>query len=1157
MSIDSKRLKRVEKAFKAKSEPQEDKKEDGETQVDIVEYKQEKKHKVSVAAKVEYEKLSLHQQILLRPDTYIGSTKTISDIEPAWTLSSNKKIEKKLVGCNEGLIRTFIEVLSNAIDNVWRTSQQDVVAAKFIKVSLTSKSCMVWNDGLNIPTKVHAVQNIPIPELIFGHLLTSSNYNDQEERKTSGRNGFGVKLSNIFSSSFKVTVYNKEEKTKYVQEWKSNMKVCGTPVRSSTNFPKTVEDGKNGFTCLEWTPDFGLFGCEEFSEDILSMLKKVVYDAAMTVSIHKVSVILNGESLGISKLTDYVQMYFPPLIEGAASPPFLSLQSKDCYVVLAPATEWTCVSFVNGIFTRDGGVHVDKWIEAIFRPVVDKLNSKKKSLDLRDIKKYFFVFVYANLDKPSFDSQSKHRLNGPAVEVDVKPAIISKLLKWDFVSQIEENLKVKQMLSFQKETSKKRNVKVEGLDDANFAGNPKKNCVLTITEGLSARTYVTSGMKYGFGAYKGRDTIGILPIKGKFVNVKNASTDLLKKNKELISITQALGLVYGSDYALNENFQKLRYKKLMVICDADTDGSHILGLLYNLFHTLYPTLLERVGFFSFMRVPIVKLDTLNFYYYEQAKKHIESTPSSKTHVRYFKGLGTSRDSDIKQDFGKRIVHLVRDDQANEMMQNVFGNEESDFRKQWLQNHKVETEFPTIKDGEIEFLNVSDFLNKELILYSIDHCKRSIPSVVDGLKESTRKVLYGAFKKNLKFSGESLKVAQFSNYVAEKTNYHHGELNLYDTVIKMAQRFVGSNNIPLFYNDGQFGSRLENGKDAADGRYISTKLESCTRFLFRPEDDDFLCYRVDDGEVVEPNTYFPIVPMILVNGCMGSIGTGWSSTILPHNLKSIVSWILKWLRGEETVSLVPWYRSFKGTLELKDGKVTTKGVFDVVGAKHVVTEIPIGKKMTSISKYKEKLEALEEAGVIKNIDNQSTENNPHFSFVALGEVDAEKLGLVDGNSMTNMVLFDSTGVLKKYSNTDEIMLEWCLGRFQQYNKRKEAVLLGMKEESRLMYNKIRFIELILDNKIVFKNKEESDLVNDLKVLKFEEDKDKSYEYLLSIQIKLMTVKYIEQLRGKYTTLLTAIKQLTNTAIKDIWTSELKELITAYDKWVLITQVCYED
>lgn len=1155
------------------------------------------KHKVATATTVRkddlvYEKLSLHEQILLRPDTYIGSVKGVLSSDPVWSLvtktyerptkstvvkdddeqneedekmSDNEEeatprsfegIGKVFMECNEGLLRIFIEVLSNAIDNVWRSLQAEITP-KFIKVDITPTSIKVWNDGRNIPVGIHPTENIPIPELIFGHLLTSSNYNDEEERKTSGRNGYGVKLTNIFSKQFKVTVYNKAASVLYTQEWKNNMKVRMEPVFAKKGFPKTVADGCNGFTCIEFSPDFERFGCREFSEDFMNMMKKCVYDAAMTVSINKVSVVLNGTTLPITKLTDYVNLYF------AASPKnVLSLQSSDSYVILAPAKEYTCVSFVNGIFTRDGGVHVDKWTEALFRPVLDKLNADlkldKNKLDMRDIKKHFFVFVFADLDKPSFDNQSKHKLNGPLVTVDVKPPHIQKLLKWDFVDLMKQSIKLKDMLTFQKESERKKGQgKIEKLEDANWAGKAGKNCVLCLTEGDSARTYVVSGMKYGIGQYKGRNTIGVMPLRGKFVNVKNASATLLAKNKELLAITRTLGVQYGVDYSVEENFNKLRYKKLLAVCDADVDGFHITGLLLNMIHTLYPTLLSVPGFFGFLRIPIIKIAQgpkklpLAFYYQQQAVDYIKQFKVASKDIQYFKGLGTGEEKDVEQDFGKRVVQFVKDEKADSMMENVFGSDESDFRKKWLLDFKAPSTYPEVQPGQVESLSISNFLNYEMINYSIDHCRRAIPSLIDGLKESSRKVLHGALKKNLKFSGEAMKVAQFANYVADVTHYHHGEKNLQETITKMAQRFVGSNNVPLLYNKGMFGSRSQYGNDAADGRYIFTKLDQLTSFIFREEDENYLVQKFDDGAPVEPETYVPIVPLVLINGVQGGIGTGWSSTIPPHSINDVIGWIKAWLNEEEPTLLTPYYRGFKGTIKVEGTKVITQGLFHEDKKRFVVTEIPIGRRMMSICKYKEILEALEEEDWLKSIDNQSTENETNYSFLwnkADQAPSFERLHLIDTTYTSNMVLFDAHGNLKKYTNTNEILEEWCEVRFKQYNTRKEGQLEALKSECCVLYNKIRFIEMVLNDKIVLKGKDEETLVAELESLKYDKNSSSDYDYLLNISVRQMTNKYLADLRTKYAGLLKDSEKLAATSVKDMWIKEMDELVAAYTKWV---------
>lgn len=147
--------------------------------------------------KVQYEKLSLHEQILLRPDTYIGSVKRSATSDPIYTFNGDfktGKMVKQITTISDGFLRLFIEVVSNAIDNVWRSLEEKIIP-KFIFISIDEKTgeFSVWNDGKNITTEFHPTEKIRIPELIFGNLLTSSNYNDSEERKTSGRNGLGSK----------------------------------------------------------------------------------------------------------------------------------------------------------------------------------------------------------------------------------------------------------------------------------------------------------------------------------------------------------------------------------------------------------------------------------------------------------------------------------------------------------------------------------------------------------------------------------------------------------------------------------------------------------------------------------------------------------------------------------------------------------------------------------------------------------------------------------------------------------------------------------------------------------------------------------------------------------------------------------------------------
>eukprot|EP00435_Cladocopium_sp_Y103_P012951 s463_g3.t1 len=194
-----------------------------------------------------------------------------------------------------------------------------------------------------------------------------------------------------------------------------------------------------------------------------------------------------------------------------------------------------------------------------------------------------------------------------------------------------------------------------------------------------------------------------------------------------------------------------------------------------------------------------------------------------------------------------------------------------------------------------------FLREELVLFAKYDVERAVPCMVDGFKPGQRKVLFGAFKKKL---NSEIKVAQFSGYVAEQSAYHHGEASLQGTIIGMAQDFVGSNNVNLFEPRGQFGSRLQGGKDHAASRYIFTCLSKVTRCIFPEEDDAVLEHLFEEGHQIEPRFFCPIIPMVLVNGADG-IGTGWSSSIPNYNPRDLIANLRLMLRGEAPVAMTPW------------------------------------------------------------------------------------------------------------------------------------------------------------------------------------------------------------------------------------------------------------
>jgi DNA topoisomerase II len=255
------------------------------------------------------------------------------------------------------------------------------------------------------------------------------------------------------------------------------------------------------------------------------------------------------------------------------------------------------------------------------------------------------------------------------------------------------------------------------------------------------------------------------------------------------------------------------------------------------------------------------------------------------------GLGTSTSAEGREYFQNLELHVknfVFGESTVNALDLAFSSDRTEDRKVWLKNYSRSSARipPTQKDILYE-----DFINKDLINYSYTDLKRSIPSLIDGLKISQRKILYTCLKENIR---KEIKVGQLSGLTTDVAAYHHGEAALHQSIIKMAQDFVGSNNVPLLEPCGQFGTRHHGGSDSASARYIFTRLSPITDLIFPESDMHILRYETEDGKQVEPSFFLPILPMILVNGTRG-IGTGWSTNVLNYNPLDISDYLSRKIR----------------------------------------------------------------------------------------------------------------------------------------------------------------------------------------------------------------------------------------------------------------------
>jgi DNA topoisomerase-2 len=1053
---------------------------------------------------LQYTKLKQHDHILKRPDTYVGSTRPE---EVTTFIYSEGRILLKNIVVVPALLRIFVEPLSNAIDNMWR-SQEKGTPLKNIKVDITPTTIRVYNDGLTIPIRQVQGEEFYIPEMIFGQLLTSSNYNDKEQRMTSGRNGYGVKLTNIFSREFTITLRDFITGHEYEQKWSDNMKSVTAPCIRKKKC-------KSGYTIVEWTPDFERFGMEQYSEDMMSLFRRYVIDASMTGA----TITLNGEKLKFNGLKSYVPLYSE----------CKEVQYFGNDAVVTPSSDGIHhhTAFANGVHTKIGGTHVDAWSDAIFKPLLKKLRTrlKNKSLSISDVKKHFHLFVNVQVPNPMFESQSKHQLVSPyTLARSVK---VDQIMKWAFVKELEQLVKVKDQMALHKTVrSQRRVVKIKGFDPANKAGGKySSKCTLILCEGDSAKAFavkgVPKGVDFGDGLLKGRDWFGIMPLRGKLKNVMNASMKAISKNQEIVNIIQALNLQSGIDYTNETNFKKLNYGRILILCDSDVDGYHIQGLIFNLFYSLYPSLLRRGDFMYSMATQImsVKVGGRVTYYYDRAtaERAIRDAGRGKE-VKYYKGLGTSTDKDVKETFGKFIIRYNFGEACESKLQDAFDDKRSDIRKEWLRLYSP-TEVPLVQE-----MYYSDFIDKYLIQYSYDNCDRSLPALLDGLKECQRKILYTMrCGKN-----KTIKVAQLGAAVATKTHYHHGEQCMGDTIIKMAQKFVGSNNIPLLVDDGQFGSRI-NSSDAASARYIFTKLRPEVAKLFSPLDDPVLDYLEDEGNTIEPAEFAPIIPMVLVNGANG-IATGWSCTIPCYNPSDIAESVRCWLRGEPIPEITPWYKGFTGRIE-KYNQTTymTYGRIER-DAKYVhIRELPIGMW---IDTFKEELEDLRDAGKLK-FDNYSTAETVHFRISERNgfECSLESLKLYSKLRTSNMVLLDQNHI-RKYNTIPELIERWCERRLTYYQKRLHHNRQQLQESLEKCRAKQQFIQIMMNNPNI----------QDEEVLKKVIDPlyrvDGSHEYLLNQPMRNLNKHQLQKLSEQEAKILSDLAL--NPTPRQVWIDELHEL-----------------
>jgi len=1067
-----------------------------------------------------YQRKTHREHILDLPETYIGSTVTANE---EVFLHTGTGFKPETIAVNPGFYKLIDELLVNAHDHAIRLRQNGSAdQVKKINVLCDPVGFTIENDGEPIAVAEHPEHKVWIPQMIFGELLTSTNYNKDEKKLVGGKNGYGVKLVNIFAKEMKVIVHDKARKLLYQQTFEDNMTKIGKPeVTTPKKKPEMLS------VAVGWKPDFARFGMTEITDDMRRLIERRVWDLAMTLG-KDVKVSFNNELVKCRTLVDYAKSFLP---DGA---PVVAESPNDRWNIVvadSPTDKQFAMSFVNGIWTSKNGTHVDYVTSQVVNHVVEYLDTKKKiKVKPGLVRDNLAIFLTAMIENPSFTSQTKETLttkvsafgSSPKLSDDTLKKIVTKL---NLVSTIVEAQSVKDAKDNSKTDGKKQSriTGIPKLDDAVLAGTKDSaKCTLILTEGDSAKAMALSGL-----SQEQRKTFGVYPLKGKVLNVKDTSDSKVEQTKEIAELKKIVGLTSGKKY---ESVADLRYGSIMIMTDQDLDGSHIRGLLINLFHELWHELIAIPGFLTYMATPIVKATKgtqvkvfYSQYEYEQWRKTSEGAAGAWK-VKYYKGLGTSTRDESKEYFAKvNAVKFEYTPEADPAIDLAFNKQRADDRKEWLKGYDHTALVPA--GNKVPY---ADFVHKDLIHFSYYNLERSIPSVMDGLKTSQRKILYAAFKRNLT---QEIRVAQFAGYVSEHTGYHHGEASLNETIVGMAQTFMGSNNIPWLVPQGQFGTRIQGGKDAASPRYIHTYLQPRVRKLLPLDDFAVLKYRDDDGLPVEPEWYAPVLPMLLVNGARG-IGTGYSTNIPPCSPTVLKTMLTKYLRGQGNLTderLVPYFEGFKGQYTAD----SVVGVYHTVAADFVVTELPPG---TWTADYREWLEKELAEGRIKDFSDTSTDQDISIRIKGIEEAALVK-SLTTKIKTTNMHAFNAKGVIAKYATLNDILVEYAEVREALYETRRLHQIAVLEKEVPYHEDIVRFIEnQCLDKPVPDlrrKSKAECEAL-------LTEHKYAHHAEILRLPVSSFTSEVMAKHRADRASVLDRLELLRGTTGRALWLADLESV-----------------
>lgn len=1130
-------------------------------------------------------------QIKIRKDMWIGDNQIVTDNK--WVFTETMQFGQ--IKYQAGYVKLFEELLNNAVDNYIKYPVDNYKIS--VIINYNDKKIEIQNTGEPIKNIKYSEQHTGnlteeelkhkdefISEVIFGSPYSSSNYDNSFEN-TNSINGLGAYLVNILSKRMEIETADKETVLNLIYE--------DGELKSKTIKNKKLINGYTRITYIVNEKEFNVDDSFDITDTYNLIAKRCIDVCGFNFINLNLKKIIGGNiienSFSIKKIQDYYKLF------GISNDyKNISFHSDDIDISFYRKSDdlinydmHSCL--VNGNFCRG------KNIDYIITRLLDSF--EYQNVNKMFIESHIYIISNMKVKNPSYDNQAKNNCTNKFStfpKLDLKEIADSMMKQWKFKDVLHQaEISKAEKLGNKLATSNKV-INIPGFIDANRTKKTENiDKGLFLVEGNSAMRLPLRGMKY---LQNGSDLFGVYPLTGKPLNIQKSTLSRILDNKVIQNILKIIGLNVNIKNYDDEAIKKLRFQYIIITADADVDGSSICGLVINIFFTLWPNLLEK-GFIKRFITPVVKVGKEIYFSETKFEQDLRAGILKNQKIQYFKGLGSLYDEDIKkyfQNLSKYIKPITFDvDNETHKLIKVYGSDYEDLRKIWVNEISKDVFYDVYNENEIK---IGEFLDKELIKYSQDSIIRSIPSLFDGLKNVQRKILYWSLiSKQMDCKQvDSPKVMDITGQISSRLKYHHGDSSLNKAIIYMAQNFVGTNNYPLLDPVNGFGDR-DGGRDSfSSPRYINTRLNDLTKYIFLQDDLPLLDYVMDDGVIVEPKFMIPIIPTVFLNYING-MAVGYATKTFPHfRVSELTKFMLSYIEKQNTdeedkvLSLLmikkPEFKGFKGTIDkIDNNKYRDTGIYFLDKNILTISELPI--LAMSVTDYDDFLKTL-------MIDTPATDNKPGepaciSSFEKHHTVDSInfkinlKKDFIENNSSNihqaiiskfkltevlcqNLTLLNEDEKVIQFNNIYEIFIHWCIQRESLYSKRKTYLLNQLYTKLANAKNKEKFISLVIDQDMT-DEEEMIQVCKDNKVIDDESikninifkitlnldslyDKDKSnYNSLLNIPHRHITYNTIKKLENEILELSEKILELRKKDIHDLWREDLLVLQKKIDEF----------